>query len=170
MKITKHFNGSSSGELVVDLDFENRIRELTEGVNKLLSKAEKSNSTDRHLQEQLELLDERVVKITEVLSDVSNSTNAIEEAVANAVEIISEAEASINRSRVLLDEAERLLMMEGAAALNESIHAANGSSRQSSRMAVILNEVLYIAESFYRCSLLLVQCLFVGLLQCFQNL
>ena len=147
VKITKHFNGSSTGELVVDVDFESRIRELTEAVNKLLNKAEKSNSTDRRIQEQLELLDERVVKITEVLSDVSNSTNATEEVVANAVENISEAEASINRSRVLLEEAERLLMMEGARALNESIHAANSSSRQSTRMAVILNEVLYIVES-----------------------
>ena len=94
----------------MDVDFESRLKELTEGVNNLLNKAETSNSTDRHLQKQLELLNERVGKITEVLSDVTSKTNATETVVASLVENISEAEASINRSRSLLDEAERLLI------------------------------------------------------------
>ena len=136
------FNTSSSGELVVDRDFESRLKELTAGVNNLLNKAEKSNSTDGHLQQQLKILDERVGKITEVLSGVWNSTNMTEEVVNSAIEDISEAEASINRSRLLLDEAEKLLTTEGAVALNESIHAANSSSEQATRMAEIRNEVM----------------------------
>ena len=144
VKIIEQFNTSSSiGQLVVDIDFESRLKELTSAVNKLLDKAEKSNSTDRLLQQQLELLDQRVGKITQVLSDAWNSTSSTSIVVENAVSNISEAEASINRSRILLDEAEKLLLMEGLVALNESMHAANSSSEQATRMIEIRNEVLF---------------------------
>lgn len=144
----KYFNSSSIGNIVVDVDFESRLTELTAGVNNLLDKAEESNSTDQQLQQQLKLLDKRVGKLTDVLSHVSNSTNVTEQVIASAVEHISSAEESINRSRSLLDEAERLLMMEGAVALNESIHAANTSSEHATRMEEIKNEVLYIIASY----------------------
>lgn len=144
----KYFNSSSIGNIVVDVDFESRLTELTAGVNNLLDKAEESNSTDQQLQQQLKLLDKRVGKLTDVLSHVSNSTNMTEQVIASAVEHISSAEESINRSRSLLDEAERLLMMEGAVALNESIHAANTSSEHATRMEEIKNEVLYIIASY----------------------
>lgn len=144
----KYFNSSSIGNIVVDVDFESRLTELTAGVNNLLDKAEESNSTDQQLQQQLKLLDKRVGKLTDVLSHVSNSTNVTEQVIASAVEHISTAEESINRSRSLLDEAERLLMMEGAVALNESIHAANTSSEHATRMEEIKNEVLYIIASY----------------------
>lgn len=144
----KYFNSSSIGNIVVDVDFESRLTELTAGVNNLLDKAEESNSTDQQLQQQLKLLDKRVGKLTDVLSHVSNSTNVTEQVIASAVEHISSAEESINRSRSLLDEAERLLMMEGAVALNESIHAANTSSKHATRMEEIKNEVLYIITSY----------------------
>lgn len=126
----------------MDANFERRLKELTEAVNELLNKAESSNSTDRALQEQLEVLNSRVDRINEVISDVFNNTSVTEEVIASAVGNIFEAEASINRSRSLLDEAERLLLNKGATALNESIHAANSSSEQAIRMAEILNEVM----------------------------
>ena len=142
VKITNNFNSSSSGQLVVDADFERRLKELTEAVNELLNKAESSNSTDKSLQEQLSILDGRVNKINEALLDVSDNTSLTEEVIASAVENISEAEAAINRSRTLLDEAERLFLNKGARALNEAIQAANSSSEQAIRMAEILNEVM----------------------------
>ena len=142
VKITNNFNSSSSGQLVVDENFERRLKELTEAVNKLLNKAESSNSTDKALQEQLSILDDRVNKINEAVSDVSDNTGLTEEVIASAVENISEAEAAISRSRTLLDEAERLLLNKGARALNEAIQAANSSSEQAVRMAEILNEVM----------------------------
>lgn len=126
----------------MDANFERRLKELTEAVNELLNKAESSNSTDRALQEQLEVLNSRVDKINEVISDVFNNTSVTEEVIVRAVGNIFEAETSINRSRSLLDEAERLLVNKGARALNESIHAANSSSEQAMRMAEILNEVM----------------------------
>ena len=144
----KYFNSSSIGNIVVDVDFESRLTELTAGVNNLLDKAEETNSTDQQLQQQLKLLDKRVGKLTDVLSHVSNGTNVTEQVISSAVEHISSAEESINRSRSLLDEAERLLMMEGAVALNESIHAANTSSEHATRMEEIKNEVLYIIASY----------------------
>lgn len=137
-----NFNSSSSGQLVVDANFERRLKELTEAVNELLNKAESSNSTDKALQEQLQVLDSRVEKINKVISDVSNNTSVAEGILASALGNISEAEASINRSRALLDEAEKLLLNKGARALNESIQAANSSSEQTIRMAEILNEVM----------------------------
>ena len=143
VKIMNNFNSSSSGQLVVDANFERRLKELTEAVNELLNKAESSNSTDQALQEQLQILDSRVEKINEVISDVSSNTSVTEEVIVSAVGNISEAEASINRSRALLDEAEKLILNEGARALNESIQAANSSSEQAIRMAEILNEVIY---------------------------
>lgn len=127
---------------MVDTNFERRLKELTEAVNKLLDKAESSNSTDRALQEQLEVLDMRVEEISDVISNVLNDANVTEERIDSAVGNITEAEASINRSRALLDEAERLLLDKGATALNESIHAANSSSEQAIRMAEIRNEVV----------------------------
>ena len=141
VKITAKFNGTKPVNIAIDLDFASRLRELTEGVNKLLEKAETSNSTDRQLQKQLKILDERVGNITQVLTHASNGTNLTEEDVVAMVENISEAEASINRSRSLLDKAEKLLLKEGIVALNESIHAANTTSKQAVRMAVILNQV-----------------------------
>lgn len=126
----------------MDENFERRLKELTEAVNKLLNKAESSNSTDKALQEQLSILDGRVNKINEAVSDVSDNTSLTEEVIASAVENISEAEAAISRSRTLLDEAERLLLNKGARALNEAIQAANSSSEQAVRMAEILNEVI----------------------------
>jgi len=137
-----NFNSSSSGQLVVDANFERRLRELTKAVNELLSMAESSNSTDQALEEQLQVLDSRVEKINEVITHVSSNTSVTEAVIASAVGNISEAEASINRSRSLLDEAERLLLNKGAMALNESIQAANSSSEQAVRMAQILNEVM----------------------------
>ena len=142
VRFIQHFNLNSTGALVVDLDFEGRLRELTSAVNSLLDKAETSNLTDRHLQQQIEILDRRVGAITEVLSDVKNGTDLTEAVVVSAIGSIFEAEESINRSRTLLDEAEKLLVEEGVAALNESIHAANRSSEHASRMVEILNEVL----------------------------
>ena len=142
VRFIQHFNLNSTGALVVDLDFETRLRELTSAVNSLLDKAETSNLTDRHLQQQLEILDRRVGAITEVLSDVKNGTDLTEAVMVSAIGNIFEAEESINRSRTLLDEAEKLLVEEGVAALNESIHAANRSSEHGSRMVEILNEVL----------------------------
>ena len=142
VRFIQHFNLNSTGALVVDLDFETRLRELTSAVNSLLDKAETSNLTDRHLQQQLEILDRRVGAITEVLSDVKNGTDLTEAVMVSATGNIFEAEESINRSRTLLDEAEKLLVEEGVAALNESIHAANRSSEHASRMVEILNEVL----------------------------
>ena len=126
----------------MDENFERRLKELTEAVNKLLNKAESSNSTDKALQEQLSILDGRVNKINEAVSDLSDNTGLTEEVIASAVENISEAEAAISRSRTLLDEAERLLLNKGARALNEAIQAANSSSEQAVRMAEILNEVM----------------------------
>ena len=126
----------------MDRNFELRLKELTEAINKLLNKAEKSNSTDRALQEQLEVLNNRVDKINEVISNVSNNTNVTEDVIASAVGNISEAEASINRSRTLLDEAEKLLLNKGTDALSDSIHAANSSSEQATRMAEIRSEVM----------------------------
>jgi len=137
-----NFNSSSSGQLVVDANFERRLKELTKAVNELLSMAESSNSTDQALQEQLQVLDSRVEKINEVITHVSSNTSMTEAVIASAVGNITEAEASINRSRTLLDEAERLLLNKGARALNESIQAANSSSEQAVRMAQILNEVM----------------------------
>lgn len=142
VRFIQHFNLNSTGALVVDLDFEAQLRELTSAVNSLLDKAETSNLTDRHLQQQLEILDRRVGAITEVLSDVKNGTDLTEAVMVSAIGDISDAEESINRSRTLLDEAEKLLVEEGVAALNESIHAANRSSEHASRMEEILNEVL----------------------------
>lgn len=142
VKIMNNFNSSSSGQLVVDANFERRLKELTKAVNELLSMAESSNSTDKALQEQLQVLDSRVEKINEVLTHVSSNTSVTEAVIASAVGNISEAEASINRSRTLLDEAERLLLNKGARALNESIQAANSSSEQAVRMTQILNEVM----------------------------
>ena len=142
VRFIQHFNLNSTGALVVDLDFETRLRELTLAVNSLLDKAETSNLTDRRLQQELGVLDRRVTAITEVLSDVKNGTNLTEAVMVSAIGNISEAEESINRSRTLLDEAEKLLVDEGAAALNESIHAANRSSEHASRMVEILNEVI----------------------------
>ena len=142
VRFIQHFNLNSTGALVVDLDFETRLRELTSAVISLLDKAETSNLTDRHLQQQLEILDRRVGAITEVLSDVKNGTDLTEAVMVSAIGSISEAEESINRSRTLLDEAEKLLVEEGVAALNDSIHAANRSSEHASRMVEILNEVL----------------------------
>ena len=142
VRFIQHFNLNSTGALVVDLDFETRLRELTSAVNSLLDKAETSNLTDRHLQQQLEILDRRVGAITEVLSDVKNGTDLTEAVMVSAIGNIFEAEESINRSRTLLDEAEKLLVEEGVAALNESIHAANRASEHASRMVEILNEVL----------------------------
>ena len=143
VKIMNNFNSSSSGALVVDANFERRLKELTEAVNELFDKAESSNSTDQTLQKQLEVLNSRVEKINEVITDVSNNTSVTEDVIASAVGNISEAETSINRSRTLLDEAEKLLLNKGARALNESIQAANSSSEQSLRMAEILNEVIF---------------------------
>lgn len=142
VKIVDNFNSSASGQLVVDTNFERRLKELTEAVNKLLDKAESSNSTDRALQEQLEVLDSRMEDISDVISYVWNETNVTEERIDSAVGNITEAEASINRSRALLDEAEGLLLDKGARALNESINAANSSSEQAIRMAEIRNEVV----------------------------
>ena len=141
VRIIEHFNSSSSEDLVVDRNFERRLKELREAVNKLLEKAEKSNSTDRALQQQLEVLNERVDKINGVVTDVWNNTTVTEQLIASALGNISEAEASINRSRSLLDEAENLLVDKGAKALNESILAANSTSEQATRMAEIRNEV-----------------------------
>ena len=126
----------------MDANFERRLKELTEAVNELLNKAESSNSTDKALQEQLQVLDSRVEKINKVISDVSNNTSMTEEIIASAVGDISEAEASINRSRALLDDAEKLLLNKGTRALNESMQAANSSSEQAIRMTKILNKVL----------------------------
>ena len=126
----------------MDANFERRLKEMTEAVNELLTKAESSNSTDKALEEQLRILDDRVNKINEALSDVSNNIRLTEEVIASAVGNISEAEASINRSRKLLDEAERLLLNKGARAINEATQAANSSSEQAIRMAEILNEVM----------------------------
>lgn len=142
VRFIQHFNLNSTGALVVDRDFETRLRELTSAVNSLLDKAETSNLTDRHLQQQLDILDRRVGAITEVLADVKNGTDLTEAVMVSATGSISEAEESINRSRTLLDEAEKLLVEEGVAALNESIHAANRSSEHASRMVEILNKVL----------------------------
>ena len=125
----------------MDLNFDSRFKQLTEAVNSLLEKAEESNSTDRRLQQQLEILNERVGNITELLAEASSKTNLSEAHVASMLKNIEEAEASINRSRSMLDEAERLLLKEGLVALNESIHAANTSSKQAVRMVEILNKV-----------------------------
>lgn len=154
VRIIENFNSTSSGQLVVDTNFERRLKELTEAVNKLLDKAESSNSTDRALQKQLEILNSRVDKINNVVTDVWNNTNVTEELISSAVGNISEAEASINRSRSLLDEAERLLLDKGAMALNESILAANSSSEQAIRMAEIRNEVMCSDVFLIRCLVL----------------
>lgn len=141
VKITAQFNSSKPGDVIVDLNFDSRFKQLTEAVNSLLEKAEESNSTDRRLQQQLEILNERVGNITELLAEASSKTNLSEAYVASMLKNIEEAEASINRSRSMLDEAERLLLKEGLVALNESIHAANTSSKQAVRMVEILNKV-----------------------------
>ena len=47
----------------MDANFERRLKEMTEAVNELLTKAESSNSTDEALEEQLRILDDRVNKI-----------------------------------------------------------------------------------------------------------
>ena len=135
------FNSSSSGGIIVDPNFERRLKELKEAINNLLEKAEKSNSTDRALQEQLQLLTERVDKINQIMTDMMNNTNVTEELISSALGNISEAEQSINRSRSMLDEAEKLLVDRGEKALNESILAANSTSEQATRMVEIRNEV-----------------------------
>lgn len=143
-----NFNSSSSGQLVVDANFERRLKEMTEAVNELLAKAESSNSTDEALEEQLRILDDRVNKINEAISDVSDNASVAEKVIASAVGNISEAEVSINRSRALLDEAERLLLNKGARVLNEAKQAANSSSEQAIRMAEILSEVMSFLMGF----------------------
>lgn len=146
VKITAQFNSSKPGDVIVDLNFDSRFKQLTEAVNSLLEKAEESNSTDRRLQQQLEILNERVGNITELLAEASSKTNLSEAYVASMLKNIEEAEASINRSRSMLDEAERLLLKEGLVALNESIHAANTSSKQAVRMVEILNKTSDLAD------------------------
>ena len=127
----------------MDPNFERRLKELKEAINNLLEKAEKSNSTDRALQEQLQVLTERVDKINQIMTDVMNNASVTEELISSALGNISEAEQSINRSRLMLDEAEKLLVDRGEKALNESILAANSTSEQATRMAEIRNEVTF---------------------------
>lgn len=130
----------------MDPNFERRLKELKEAINNILEKAEKSNSTDRALQEQLQVLTERVDKINQIMTDVMNNTSVTEELISSALGNISEAEQSINRSRLMLDEAEKLLVDRGEKALNESILAANSTSEQATRMAEIRNETSLLAD------------------------
>ena len=138
--IIDRFN--TSAQIVIDVDFEGRLKELSEKINQLLEKAEESNTTDKVLQEQLEILNRRVDGINMAVTDAWSNVNQTENYVTDALGNISEAEASINRSRALLDEAELRLRQEGAEALNESLLAANSSSEQANRMVKIKNKVM----------------------------
>lgn len=49
-------NWNTSGKVIVDVNFENKLRELSEAIERLVKQAERANKTDIAIQEQITVL------------------------------------------------------------------------------------------------------------------
>lgn len=137
--IIDRFNSTS--KVVVDIDFENRLKELTERAAKLLKQAETANATDKVLVKQITQLDTRAEEVRMKLIDVWSNTTMAYMLAEQGAGNVSVAESSLNVSRHLLDMINKMLMDQGAKALNDSIKNANATGEQEKRMIEIVKEV-----------------------------
>ena len=98
------------------------------------------------LQRQIEELNTRLKELHRTLVDMTTTTAATQRDVKYGASNVSDAEASLARSREALDEAERLLRTDGARALNDSIVAANATGQYAERMQEIKEQVPYMTH------------------------
>lgn len=145
--IIDRFNSTS--KVVVDIDFENRLKELTERAAKLLKQAETANATDKVLVKQITQLDTRAEEVRMKLIDVWSNTTMAYMLAEQGAGNVSVAESSLNVSRHLLDMISKMLMDQGAKALNDSIKNANATGEQEKRMIEIVKEVKKKNFKFY---------------------
>lgn len=133
-------------QLVNDLDFEKKLREVMGRVDDLLRDALQAGGEDKSLLDQLEELHERLKAVEATSGKTAEKVGQAGVKSQEGVRNITEAEDIIRRAQEALKRAERNVRDEGKAALDKARERSEKFGQQSKRMSEIAREASQEAD------------------------
>nr|CAG4643691.1 EOG090X005Q [Lepidurus arcticus] len=136
----------SNPTLIADVDFDQKLAEVQDRVDRLWVDAKLQSGGDRSVAVQLDELRNQIAVIRVLADEIATRTRDCERDSLLGTGNVTEAEAAIDRAREALKGAQRYLDTEGAEALQKAIERSEKFGQQSERMSEIAREARQLAE------------------------